>query len=405
MSDLSVADALAVRFAHGMNLGRTVFAQLVSAIHPQQFARLTARFPCRRATRTLDAWEHFLAMAFAQVTLRESLRDLIVCLDARPALRYHLGFRHRIARSTLADANEQRDWRLFAGLAEHLLGKARKLYADDPAALADLESIYALDASIIDLSLALCPWANWTGRDAAVKLHLLLDLRGSIPAWVRITRGDQHETRLLPELPLEPGGYYLMDRGYQDFRTFYRMQQHRAFYVARAKGNVRFRVCTARPVDRQTGLRCDQDVRLTGGAAPLYPERLRRVRYHDAEHGRSLVFWTNQFDLPALTIAELYRQRWQVELFFKWIKSNLRIRHFLGLSDNAVRIQLWSAICVYALVAIAKKRCRLSHSLHQILQVCSVAAFERVPLQALFSEAHTAKDETAFPNQLSFTGI
>ena len=388
-----------------MHLGRTVFAQLISAIHPQQFARLAERFPCRRAARTLNAWEHFLAMAFAQVTFRESLRDLVVCLDARPNLRYHLGFRHRIARSTLADANEQRDWRLFAALAEHLLGAARKLYADDPAVLADLESIYALDASIIDLSLALCPWANWTGHDAAVKLHLLLDLRGSIPAWVRITPGEHYETRVLPELPLEPGGYYLMDRGYQDFRTFYRMQQHRAFYVARAKRNVRFRVCCARPVDRRTGLRCDQDVRLTGTAAPLYPERLRRVRYHDAEHGLNLVFWTNQFALPALTIAELYRQRWQVELFFKWIKSNLRIRHFLGLSPNAVRIQLWSALCVYALVAIAKKRSDLPHSLHQILQVCSVAAFERVPLHELFSHPSASVYHPLSGNQLTFTGI
>lgn len=391
--------------AVGMNSGRTVFAQLVSAIHPQQFARLAARFPSRRAPRTLNAWEHFLAMAFAQVTFRESLRDLVVCLDARPSLRYHLGFRHRIARSTLADANEQRDWRLFATLAEHLLGQARRLYADDPAVLADLESIYALDASIIDLSLALCPWANWTGRDAAVKLHLLLDLRGSIPAWVRITPGEHFETRVLPELPLEPGGYYLMDRGYQDFRTFYRMHQHHAFYVARAKRNVRFRVCCARPVDRQTGLRCDQDVRLTGGAAPLYPERLRRVRYHDAAHGHSLVFWTNQFALPALTIAELYRQRWQVELFFKWIKSNLRIRHFLGLSDNAVRIQLWSALCVYALVAIAKKRSRLPHSLHQILQVCSVATFERVPLHELFAEHNASNNDEHADNQLELSGI
>ena len=405
MSDLNVADVLGARFASEMNLGRTVFAQLVGALHPQQFARLAARFPCRRAPRTLNAWEHFLAMAFAQVTFRESLRDLVVCLDARPSLRYHLGFRHRIARSTLADANEHRDWRLFAELAEHLLGKARKLYADDPTALADLESIYALDASIIDLSLALCPWANWTGHDAAVKLHLLLDLRGSVPAWIRITPGDHHETRLLPELPLEPGAITSWTGAIRTSGPFIGCRQHHAFYVARAKRNVRFRVCCARPVDRQTGLRCDQDVRLTGGAASLYPERLRRVRYHDAEHGHSLVFWTNQFDLPALTIAELYRQRWQVELFFKWIKSNLRIRHFLGLSDNAVRIQLWTAICVYALVAIAKKRSRPPQSLHQILQVCGIASFERVPLHELFSEVMESGNEPHSDNQLTLSGI
>lgn len=388
-----------------MNSGRTVFAQLMSSIHPQQFARFAARFPCARATRTLNAWEHFLAMAFAQVTFRESLRDLVVCLDARPNLLYHLGFRHRIARSTLADANERRDWRLFAALAEHLLAKARRLYANEPAVIAELESIFALDASIIDLSLSLCPWANWTGRDAAVKLHLLLDLRGSIPAWVRITPGDHYETRMLPELPLEPGGYYLMDRGYQDFRTFHRIEQSGAFYVARAKRNVRFRVCRARPVDRRTGLRCDQDVRLSGPAAPLYPSRLRRVRYHDDQHGHKLVLWTNQFNLPALNIAELYRERWKVELFFKWIKSNLHIRHFMGLSDNAVRIQLWTAICVYALIAIAKKRCGLAHSLHQILQVCSLAALEREPLRELFSHQSPLQDTPSFPNQLTFTGI
>ena len=388
-----------------MNQGRTVFAQLVAAIHPQQFARIVARFPCRRATRNLNAWEHFLAMAFAQVTFRESLRDLVVCLDARPGLRYQLGFRHRVARSTLAAANEQRDWRLFAALAEHLLGKARRLYAADPTPLAGLESIYALDASIIDLSLALCPWANWTGHAAAVKLHLLLDLRGSIPAWVRLTPADHYETRVLPELPIEAGSYYLVDRGYQDFGFFHRLHQGRAYFVARAKGNVRFQVRASRVVDKLTGLRCDQTVRLTSGAVQRYPETLRRVRYYDEAHGRSLVFWTNQFDLPALTIAELYRQRWQVELFFKWIKYNLRIRHFLGLSPNAVRIQLWSALCVYALVAIAKKRARWPHSLHQLLQVFSVAAFEKTPLEELFATTSVEENEPQNDNQLTLIGI
>lgn len=346
-----------------------------------------------------------MALAFAQVTFRESLRDLVLCLDARPSLRYHLGFRHRIARSTLAEANEQRDWRMFAALAEHLLVRARQLYAADPSALAELNSIYALDASIIDLSLALCPWANWTGHDAAVKLHLLLDLRGSIPAWVRITPADHYETRVLPELPIEPGSYYLVDRGYKDFAFFARLHQHRAFFVARAKCNVRFRVCSSQPVDKPSGLRCDQTVRLTGGAAPRYPEALRRVRFHDLAHGHSLVFWTYQFDLPALPIAQLYQQRWQVELFFKWIKYNLRIRHFLGLSPNAVRIQLWSAICVYALVVIAKKRANLPHSLHQILQVLSVAAFERIPLPELFTTTPQIDQDTQNDNQLSLTGI
>lgn len=389
-----------------MHHGAPVFSQLLAPIHPQLFARITARFPLRRASRSLSAWEHFLALAFAQVTFRESLRDLVLCLDARPGLRPHLGFSQRIARSTLADANERRDWRVFAALAESLMRQARRLYASEPSGLADIESIYALDASIIDLSFALCPWANWTESDAAVKLHTLLDLRGHIPAFVRITEAERYETAIFQELPLEAGSYYLMDRGYQDFATFYRMQCKGAFFVTRAKCNVRFTVKQSRPVDKATGLRCDQSVFLANRTPRrLYPEPLRRVRYFDREHGLSLVFWTNQFELPALTIAELYRQRWQVELFFKWIKYNLRLRCFLGLSFNAVRIQLWSAICVYTLVAIAKKQWALPHSMHQILQVLSVAAFEQVPLSDLFSPNTSNVSHTAFSNQLVFKDI
>ncbi len=389
-----------------MNLGAPIFSQLLAPIHPQQFARISARFPLRRASRTLSTWEHFLAMAFAQVTFRESLRDLVLCLDARPALRPHLGFRQRVARSTLADANERRDWRIFAALAEYLMRQARGLYASEPSGLADIESIYALDASIIDLSFALCPWANWTGRDAAVKLHTLLDLRGHIPAFVRITEAQRYETAIFQELPLEAGSYYLMDRGYQDFATFYRMHLQGAFFVTRAKCNVRFTVNQSHPVDRSTGLRCDQRVFLANTAPRrVYPERLRRIRYFDQQHQLSLVFWTNQFELPALTIAELYRQRWQVELFFKWIKYNLRLRCFLGLSFNAVRIQLWSAICVYTLVAIAKKRWALPHSMHQILQVLSVAAFEQVPLPDLFSHNTLTNSSITSSNQLLFKDI
>lgn len=389
-----------------MHLGPPVFAQLLAPIHPQQFARIVDRFPLARASRALSVWEHFLAMAFAQVTFRESLRDLVVCLDARPTLRYHLGFRHPVARSTLADANERRDWRVFAALAEHLMGQARRLYVHEPTGLAQIESIYALDASIIDLSFALCPWANWTGRDAAVKLHTLLDLRGNIPALVRISAAEQYETAFFRELPFEAGSYYLVDRGYQDFGTFHRMKRQGAFFVTRAKCNVRFTVLAARPVDKATGLRCDQTVYLASKAARrLYPEPLRRIRYYDRAHQLSLVFWTNQFELPALTIAELYRQRWQVELFFKWIKYNLRLRCFLGLSFNAVRIQLWSALAVYTLVAIAKKQWALPHSMHQILQVLSVSAFEQVPLSTLFQQAAPDDFTTTSPIQLSFTDI
>jgi hypothetical protein len=378
----------------------------MSAIHPQQFARIAARFPPVRATRTLSLWEHFLAMTFAQLTFRESLRDLVACLDARPTLRYHLGFRHRVARSTLADANEQRDWRVFAAIAEHLIVKTRKLYVADPNGCEGLDSIYALDASIIDLSLALCPWANWTGQDAAVKLHTLLDLRGNIPAFVRITAADCYETAIFAELPIEAGSYYLMDRGYQDFATFYRMHLAGAFFVTRAKCNVRFVVCESRPVDKASGLRCDQLVHLANrDPRRRYPERLRRIRYYDAEHQVSLVFWTNQFALPALTIAELYRRRWQVELFFKWIKYNLRLRAFLGVSDNAIRVQLWSAVSAYLLVALIKKQLQLPNSLHQILQVLSVSAFEQVPITELFAHSRQKIDYSSDPQLLMFNNI
>jgi hypothetical protein len=389
-----------------MHRGSPVFAQLVSLIHPQQFARIVARFPPGRATRALSPWEHFLAMAFAQVTFRESLRDLVVCLDARPKLRYHLGFSHRVARSTLADANEERDWHVFAAVAEHLMHKARALYTAEPAVVASLNSIYALDASIIDLSLALCPWANWTGHDAAVKLHTLLDLRGSVPAFVRVTAAHVYETAIFEELPIEAGSYYLMDRGYQDFATFYRMHRQGAFFVTRAKCNVRFSVRESRPVDKQVGLRCDQIVCLaTKATRRLYPERLRRVRYYDAEHQVSFVFWTNQLDLSPLIIAQLYQRRWQVELFFKWIKYNLRLHCFLGVSMNAIRIQLWSAISVYTLVAIAKKQWQLPHSLHQILQVLSVSAFEQTPLHELFAETQLNSADSSADNQLVFSDI
>ena len=388
-----------------MHRGSPVFAQLVSLIHPQQFARMAARFPAQRTARTLSAWEHFLAMAFAQVTFRESLRDLVACLDARPAMRYHLGFKHRVARSTLADANETRDWRVFAALAEHLMARARRLYTLDESR-ETLATVYALDASIIDLSLALCPWANWTGRDAGVKLHTLLDLHGSIPAFARVTVGERYDTAIFTELPIEPGSYYLMDRGYQDFATFYRMHRAGAFFVTRAKCNVRFRVRESRPVERSTGLRCDQRVHLANPKPrQRYPERLRRIRFYDSDQAMSLVFWTNQLDLPALTIAELYRRRWQVELFFKWIKYNLRLRCFPGVSFNAVRIQLWSAIAVYLLVAIAKRQLQLPHSLHQILQVLSVTAFEQVPIGELFEKVPPKNQASPTQQLLIFNDI
>jgi hypothetical protein len=389
-----------------MHPGRTVFSQLVSIIHPQQFARIAARFPPRRASRRLTAWEHFLAMAFSQVTFRESLRDLVLCLTARPGLQYHLGFRHPVARSTLADANEHRDWRLFAAVAESLMVRARNIYAGDPTGLEPIQRLYALDASIIDLSMALCPWANWTGRDAGVKLHTLLDLQGSIPAFVRVTTGETYETAIFPELPIEAGSYYLFDRGYQSFRWFHQLTRQGAFFVTRTKCNTPFRVCASRAVDATSGVRCDQLVRMTGkDSSRLYPDQLRRIRFRDSEQKLSLVFWTNQLDLPPLTIAQLYRRRWQVELFFKWIKYNLRIRKFLGVSMNAIRIQIWSALAVYLLVAIAKKHFQLPQTLHQILQVFSVSAFEQTPIPQLFAKQAADGPGFGVHKQLEFNGL
>jgi hypothetical protein len=389
-----------------MNQGLPVFSQVMTRIHPQQFARCVARFPPPRALRSFSAWDHFLAMAFAQLTFRESLRDLELCLRAQPHALYRLGFRSRVTRSTVAYANEHRDCRMFAALAEVLMRKARRLYAGDPVGVELVERAFALEASAIDLSLRLFLWANWTGTDAAVKLHALLDLRGNIPAFVALTEGQRHECYLLDELPLEAGSFYVMDRGYQDCAGLHRLHRHGAFFVVRAKCNLGFYVCASRPVERSTGLRCDQTIQLNGlKARAAYSDRLRRIRYVDQELGHSLVLLTNHFVLPAHTITELYRRRWQVELFFKWIKQNLHIRAFLGHTPNAVKTQLWSAVCTYTLVAILKKELGLSQTLHQTLQVLSVHAFEKTPIQQLFSNFDTTNSTASNDNQLIFSGL
>jgi hypothetical protein len=375
-----------------------VFAQVMSALYPQEFARCVAQFPSPRRPRGLSAYDHFLALCFAQLTGREGLRDLVICLNARPSRAYQAGFRTRLTRTNLAYANEHRDWRAVAAVAQLLMRRTARLYADHPTEPDLPELSYALDASLIDLSLALFPWANWQHTDAAVKLHTLLSLRGAVPAWTAVTEGRVPDSKMLAEIPVEKGAFYVLDRGYLDFRGLARVQTGGAFFVVRSKCHLRLRVVNSQPVDKSLGLRCDQTVKLvTGWSRRRFTGPLRRVRIYDANYKRSLVFLTNHFELPAITVAELYRRRWQVELFFKWIKQHLRLRAFLGRSQNAVRLQVWTAICSYLLVAIAKKEFGLPQSLHQILQVISVSVFEPVPLPELFANRPVHNGE---PNQL-----
>ena len=370
----------------------------MSALHPQAFTRCVLQYPPPRRPRGLSAYDHFLALCFAQLTGRESLRDLVLCLNARPQRAYQAGFRTRLTRTNLAYANEHRDWRVLAAVAQLLMRRTARLYAAEPLAPDLPQLAYALDASLIDLSLALFPWANWQHTDAAVKLHALLSLRGAVPAWTAVTEAQVHDSKMLREIPVEKGAFYVMDRGYLDFRGLARLQAADAFFVVRAKCHLALRVVNSRRVDKSLGLRCDQTIKLaTGWSRRRYAGLLRRIRFYDATSQHSLVFLTNQFELPALTVAELYRRRWQVELFFKWIKQHLRLRAFLGRSQNAVRSQVWAAICSYLLVAIAKKEFGLSHSLHQILQVISVSVFESVPLPELFSHPPLPTQE---PTQL-----
>lgn len=352
-----------------------------------EFRRLVSRYRGHYKVKSFSCMDQYLCMAFAQLTFRESLRDIEACLRSMQSKLYHMGIRSQVARNTLANANEQRDWRIYADLAHLLIQKARKLYADDPSFSEIDKTVYAFDSSTIDLCLSLFPWARFRQRKAAIKLHTLIDLRGNIPVFVRITDGKVHDVNSLDDLVFEPGSIYVMDRGYFDFKRLYRIHQSRAFFVIRAKSNMYYRRLRSRLVDKASGLRSDQFIKLKGFyPAQNYPERLRRIRYFDAEKDKHLTFLTNHFTFPALTIADLYRRRWQVELFFKWIKQNLRIKAFYGLSENAVKTQIWIAISVYVLVAILKKQLSLDHSMRNILQVLSVTLFEKRPLFQLFSE-------------------
>jgi hypothetical protein len=384
-----------------MHSGKAVFAQLVEWVHPEHFRRCVTRYRGQYKVQHFSCWDQFLAMAFAQMTFRESLADVEICLRSRRDQLYHLGFRSSVAHSTLADANSTRDWRIYADLAQGLIRRARKLYAAEPLGLELDHTIYALDSTTIDLCLSLFPWARFRSTKAAIKLHTLLDVRGPIPTMIAISEGKQADVRVLDDLPLEPGAFYVMDRGYVDFDRLYRFTLSAAFFVTRTKAGIQLNRLESRPVDRTTGLRSDHIVWLTTPKSVAhYPDRLRRVSYRDPEDGKVLVFLTNNFELPALVIAMLYKLRWRVELFFKWIKQNLRIKHFFGTSDNAVKTQVWIAVCVYVLAAIVRKELRLEISLSQMLQIVSVSAFEQVPLPELF--ARQAFQDATIPscNQL-----
>src|ERR1035438_8332702 len=367
-----------------MRTEKPIFCQVMDWVHGEQFRRCVNRYQGNYRIRNFSCWDQFLAMSFAQITSRDSLADIEVCLRSRPDQLYRMGFRSAIAHRTLADANSSRDWRIYHDLAQILIARARRLYAHEPLAVELAQTVYALDSTTIDLCLSLFPWARFRSTKAAVKLHTLLDVRGPIPTMITISEGKQADVHILDDLLLEPGAFYVMDRGYVDFERLYRFTLAAAFFVTRTKTGIQLSRLESRPVDRATGLRSDHIVWLTTPKSVAhYPDRLRRVSYRDPEDGKVLVFLTNNFDLPALAIAMLYKLRWRVELFFKWIKQNLRIKHFLGTSDNAVKTQVWIAVCVYVLVAIVRKELRLELSLSQMLQVVSVNAFEQVPLAEL----------------------
>jgi hypothetical protein len=384
-----------------MHSGKTVFTQVMEWVHPEQFRRCVVRYQGNYKVSHFSCWEQFLAMGFAQMTFRESLADIEICLRSRGRQLYHLGFQSSIAHSTLADANATRDWRIYADLAEGLIRRARKLYAHESLEVELEHTIYALDSTTIDLCLSLFPWARFRSTKAAIKLHTLLDVRGPIPTMISISEGKQADVHILDELIIEPGAFYVMDRGYIDFQRLFRFVLASAFFVTRTKAGIQLNRLESRPVDRNCGLRSDHIVWLVSPQSIVhYPDRLRRVSYRDPEDGKVLVFLTNNFDLPALVIAQLYKLRWRVELFFKWIKQNLRIKHFFGTSDNAVKTQVWIAVCVYVLVAILRKELGVELSLSQMLQVLSVNVFEQVPMAELFAKSASYTETPDPHNQL-----
>jgi hypothetical protein len=385
-----------------MYTGKTLFAQVMDFLPWTTFHRIVSRYGGDYRVRVLSCAQQYRAMAFAQLTYRESLRDIVVCLSAQTAKQYHMGFREPIKRSSLAEANELRDWRIYADLAWILIRQARKLYASDSLGVELANTVYALDSTTIDLCLSLFPWALFRPTKAAVKMHTLLDLRGAIPSFIHISDGKLHDVNVLDIVIPEPGAFYVMDRGYLDFKRLYALHQAGSFFITRAKSNLEAKRLYSAPTDRSTGVICDQIIALNGYySRRRYPSHLRRIRFKDAETGKTLIFLTNQTTLPALTIGALYKSRWQIELFFKWIKQHLRIKHFYGTSENAVKSQIWIAVSVYVLVAIIKKRLNLDSSLYTLLQILSVTVFEKMPMLQAFQGSLYKNKETTISNQLT----
>jgi len=384
-----------------MNSGRTIFAQLLDHLPSYEFQKCVTRYRGDYQQKTFSCWDQYLSMAFAQLTYRDSLRDIEACLRSMQGKLYHMGFRGKVSRSTLADANESRDWRIYADFAQVLIGIARPLYAHDPMGVDLDHSLYALDSTTIDLCLSLFPWARFRQHKAAVKMHTLLDLHGNIPTFIRITDGKVHDVNILDEIVPEAGAFYVMDRGYIDFDRLYFFTICSAFFVVLTKENVLLQRRYSHPVDKSTGVRSDHTVILTAiESVKVYPDALRRVSYLDAETNKRLKFLTNNFVLPAATIAQTYKCRWQVELFFRWVKQHLRIKSFFGTSDNAVKTQIWIAVSIYVLVAIVRKRLELRASLYQILQILSVTLFEKVPVLQALEASSFQEDLPQDSNQL-----
>jgi len=389
-----------------MNNERTVFSQILDFIPMHQFRTCVNRYNGNHRVKSFSCFDQYLTMAFAQLTYRESLRDIETCLNALQGKLYHCGFRGKVSRNNLANSNEKRDWRIYHDFAQVLISKARQLYANEDFGVTLKNTVYALDATVIDLCLSLFPWAQHRQHKSAIKLHTLMDLKGSIPTFVRITSGAMHETTIFPTIPLETSAIYVMDKGYTDFETLYSFSKSNCFFVIRAKNNlVYYRRCS-HPINKNAGIRSDQAIQLTGPkTSRLYPIPLRRITFRDEEQHRTFVFLTNHFQLDALTICQLYKLRWQIELFFKWIKQHLRIKSFFGTSINAVKTQIWIAISVYVLVAIIKKELELEHSFHEILQIISILLFEKTPLkQALTENSYDFKEQQNY-NQLSLFNL
>ena len=389
-----------------MNIGKTLFAQLMDYMPWTSFSRIVERYDGNSGVRRLTCAEQFRVMAFAQLTWRESLRDIEVTLGANETKLYSMGLRHHVHRSTLADANERRDWQIWSDIAEVLIRKARKLYSNDALSVELTNTVYALDATTIDLCLSLFDWAPFRSTKAAIKLHTLLDLRGAIPAFIHISDGKMHDSKVLEILPIEAGAFYVMDRGYLAFAHLFRLHQVGAFFVTRAKRGMDAHRVYSTKTDRETGVICDQRIALDGFyTREHYPEQLRRIRFQDPETGKTLVFLTNNTLLPALTIAALYKSRWQVELFFKWIKQHLRIKKFLGTSENAVKTQIWCAVSTYVLIAIVRKELQLECSLYTMLQILSVNIFEKSPLNKPFFDREYRSEDANDSNQLNLLGF